>query len=116
MTANQIVNIAADLLGYSRNDIYKPEINRVINAVNAIYSDLFYIKHESGFKRINGLQDEIELEERILNDIMPYGVAMLLAESQGDGDNQQLFAYKYNKKRSSISQKATIIDTLPTPN
>ena len=36
-----------------------------------------------------------------LHDVMPYGVAMLLALSEGDGDNQLLYAGLYNRKRAA---------------
>lgn len=47
-------------------------------------------------------------------DILPYGVAMLLAAAHGDGDNQQLFASLYDQKRVSVrSGYERRTDTLP---
>lgn len=115
MTGIEIVNISLDLLNYPSFEKSGIDISRAKNVVNAVYSDLFYMNNENGFKRLNGLEEEIPIDERVLNDIMPYGVAAFLAESMNDGDNQQLFMHKYNQKRLSLSQKSTIRDTLPTP-
>lgn len=41
---------------------------------------------------------------------------MLLAQSEGDGDNQQLMAAIYNQKRSSIRRPGSrMADALPWP-
>ena len=41
---------------------------------------------------------------------------MLLAQSEGDGDNQQLMAAMYNQKRGSIRHPAErVADVLPVP-
>lgn len=49
--------------------------------------------------------------------VMPYGAwPMLLAQSEGDGDNQQLMAAIYNQKRSSIRRPGSrMADALRGP-
>jgi hypothetical protein len=44
---------------------------------------------------------------------MPYGVAMLLAQSENDGDSQVLFQSIYNQKRMSATTFGKVKDVLP---
>jgi len=106
------------LLGYSGANgevLGKDELlTRGLVAINQIYSDLLYIGGNDDFVPLLNINDEIKLPPRELYDVMPYGVAMFLAAAEGDGDNQQIFAESYNKKRVSVKAKAChITDTLP---
>ena len=93
-------------------DIYK----RGLAMVNQIFSDMFFAETPDGaFCPLKGMDEEIPLSERCVNDIMPYGVAMLLAAAEGDATNQSAFSYMYNQKRASGVKGARIItDKLPT--
>lgn len=114
-------------------------LQRSLAVVNQIYSDLFYAENRDagesqGLRRRNALtgeesgtagkigsggefvplidlMDEIRLSRRAASDVMPYGVAMLLAQSESDGDSQQLFAALYNRKRLSLSYTDKVRDT-----
>ena len=41
---------------------------------------------------------------------MPYGVAMLMAQTVGDGDNQSLYAALYNRKRAGMTKSDRRVD------
>ncbi|MBR7070916.1 MAG: hypothetical protein IKI29_01960 [Clostridia bacterium] len=118
MTGNEILNRALLLLGYSDsqgNISAEQRIkSRALSVLNAVYADLFYTVHEDGFVPLVSLSDPIQLPEKMLFDIMPYGVASFLAMSESDGDNQQVFTVLYNQKRAGINQKTMISDVLPT--
>ena len=70
-------------------------------AVNQIYGDLWFTGRKEPFLPLTSLRETLSLSARQLHDVMPYGVAMLLALSEGDGDNQLLYAGLYNRKRAA---------------
>lgn len=117
MTAKEIYLKAMTMLGYisasgeiSGEEEFK---KKGICAVNQIYSDLFFALHKTGFCEIRHSDDEIFLPEKALYDIMPYGVAMLIAQNENDGDNQNLYCDIYSKKRASLCTGSYVIDMLP---
>lgn len=116
MTAKDIVNKAVDLLGYSTvngNTQIQPRImNRAVSLVNTVYEDLWGITGEGEFKPITTLSDEIELIGRAA-ECMPYGVAAFIAQSESDGDSQQLWISMYNKKRRTLSVSYSRKDIIP---
>ena len=57
--------------------------------------------------------DVIPLPDRLTADVMPYGVAMLLAQGEGDADNQATFARIYNQKRAALTHSDTRVNRLP---
>lgn len=104
MNAKEIYNKAMIMLGYlgSEGISGETEMSRKgITAINLVISDIGKYFKESP-KQISSLSDDVNLPEQILVDVMPYGVAMFLAQSEGDGDNQQLFAVLYNRKRVGV--------------
>lgn len=117
MTGEQMIAKAIFLLGY--NDMYGNTNDARFqttakNALNFIYSDLFYMNQTGGFKEMEGFSDEIELPERALFDVMPYGVAAFIAQAMGDGENQQYFSTLYNLKRKVLAETGNIEDVIPT--
>ena len=118
MTARGILDRAIRLLGYTDslgNTEMSGRINsRAISAINFVYSDLFYLNKKEGFQGITDLKDEIILPEKLLNDVMPYGVAGFIAQGESDGDQQQLFMAIYNKKRLGAVRPSEIKDVLPS--
>ena len=92
-------------------------VKRALPMVNQIYVDLFFAETpDADFVPLRAMQEEIQLSARTVKDIMPYGVAMLFAQSESDGDNQALFATLYNNKRRSAERPAwTVQDVLPSP-
>ncbi len=117
MTANDIFKRALTLLGYvnGNGEIsgYDELKKRCIATVNIIYADLFYALGREGFKMLDNSLENVELPERVLNDVMPYGVAMLISQSENDADSQQLYASIYNKKRASVRAAKSVEDVLP---
>lgn len=97
----------ADSLQYA--EIYK----RGLTVINQIYSDLWFAERTGPFSELTALDQPLALSARSIHDILPYGVAMLLAQGLGDGDNQALYAGLYNQKRSSICRKTRRMDVLP---
>ncbi len=82
--------------GQQHMELYK----RGLAAVNQIYSDLWFSSQKDPFFPLLSLKEPLLLPARQVVDVMPFGVAMLLALSEGDGDNQQLYAALYNRKRT----------------
>ena len=106
-TAREVFERAMQIGGYVNGegapdrlrdaDIYK----RGLALVNQIYTDMFFAETPDGvFQPLTSMDAEIPLSTRCVNDIMPYGVAMLIAQAEGDATNQSIFSYAYNQKRA----------------
>lgn len=112
MTAGLIIEKAVQMLGFS--GIEDARIQKcALNALNRIYAELFFLQKNEGFCEITDVTQEIELDERILKDVMPYGVASLIAVSLGDSENHNFFGQIYNLKRKKHSSD-NVEDVLPT--
>lgn len=98
------------------SDIYK----KGLALVEQIYLELWYIERPGEEPPMSGriVMDSarpIPLSFRAVNDIMPYGVAMLLAQSMGDANAQSAFAVIYNQKRQSARKRCErVADVLPS--
>lgn len=118
-TGEEVKNRALVLLNYTDQNgrldsaMYTDVIARSLAVVNQIYADLWYAFHSLGFCELPTLTDDIHLPERVINDCMPYGVAMLLAQTIGDADNQSMMADLYNQKRASLTHLRRRRDVLP---
>ncbi len=120
-TAREVLDRAMQLCGYVNSegmpdrlrdaDIYK----RGLALVNQIYTDMFFAETPDGdFSPLDRMEEMIPLSARCVNDIMPYGVAMLLAQAEGDATAQSAFSYAYNQKRAGGVKGARYIkDRLP---
>lgn len=119
MTAREIINKAVIMLGYtdgSGNISTDTQMRRrALTALNLVYSDLYYSLGGTEFSPLTTLEDRVNLPERVLNDVVPYGVAAFLAQSESDGDNQQYYIMLYNSKRAALTRSESIEDTIPTP-
>lgn len=120
MTGQEVFRQALRLLGYTdtlgdpdsaqNTEVYK----RGLAVINQLVCDLSLSESGSMAAPLTSLRQDLPLLERTARDVLPYGVAMLLAAAQGDGDNQQLFAALYDQKRVSVRngyERRT--DTLP---
>ncbi len=118
-TGIEVRDRAWRLLNYTDGDgridatLYADIAARSLALVNQVYADIVYALCQTGFQELASLTDEIDLPERIVNDIMPYGVAMLTAQTIGDADNQSLFADLYNQKRAKLTHVGRRKDVLP---
>ncbi|MBE6767662.1 MAG: hypothetical protein E7549_01975 [Ruminococcaceae bacterium] len=120
-TAREVLDRALQLCGFVNSegapdrlrdaDIYK----RGLALVNQIYTDMFFAETPDGvFRSLGSMEEEIPLSARCVNDIMPYGVAMLLAGAEGDATAQSLFSYAYNQKRAGgVKSTRRIADRMP---
>lgn len=120
MTAFKMFEKAMTLCGYAtaegvngRDDMLK----KALTLINLVYADLYYsfvsLSDEKEVPELKSIHDEIKLPQRILLDVMPYGVAMYLAQNESDADNQALFAALYNRKRVGFVRTDKVKDVLP---
>ena len=118
-TGEEIKNRALVLLNYTDQNgrlnatMYTDIAARSLAIVNQIYADLWYALYSGGFEELATLTDEVRLPERVTNDCMPYGVAMLLAQSIGDADHQSMMADVYTQKRAALTHRRFRKDVLP---
>lgn len=118
-TGEQIKTRALQLLNYTDRDgrldgaMYADVTARALSLVNQIYSDLWYGLYDRGFCELPSLADEIQLPERVINDVMAYGVAMLMAQTIGDADNQSMMTELYNRKRAGLTHLRRRKDVIP---
>ena len=99
-----------DQAGRLRSDLYADLYARSLDIVNQIYGDLWYTTHTTTFEQLGSLADTVMLPGRIREDVMPYGVAMLMAQTIGDGDNQNLYASLYSRKRTRAASQDCRVD------
>ena len=109
MKAIQVFNTAMALIGY--NDIngeISGESELKMNAIpkmQLIYQVLYRAEgHTDELPVLLSLNDEIQLSNDTVRDIMPYGVAMLISQGEGDADNQSLMAALYNQKKGRLTR------------
>nr|DAX69602.1 MAG TPA: hypothetical protein [Caudoviricetes sp.] len=116
MTGQEMFEKALKLLSYTEPDGSSDSslVMRALSIINAVYADIFFIFENEGFTPLYSLSDEIGLPERVLRDVMPYGVAMHLALGEGDGLNEQVFATLYNSKRASLGPETRRGDVIPS--
>lgn len=121
MTGNDVLKQAYVLLNYTDNngDIHAGNnanlSKRALPIINQIYADLWEARTQGvTFCALTSLHESLDLNHHTAFNIMPYGVAMLLAQSDGDADNQTLFASLYNQRRpSAVTKSERIVDSLP---
>lgn len=120
MKAAEMIKKVITMLGYtdgSGSITESPQMKlKAMSALNAVYADLFYALGANGtYAPIATSESVVELPERIINDVMPYGVAAMLAQSENDGDSQQYYIMLYNSKRAAINRSETVEDKIPNP-
>ena len=117
MTAREILNSALKLLGYTEangnSELPQRILNRATAVINVIYSELYRAEGGNEFIPIKSLTDEIKLTEAVLTEIMPCGVAMMIAGSESDGDNQSFWAETYSRKKAILTRIEERTDELP---
>lgn len=91
-------------------------IRRGLPLTEQMVCDLYLLEHpDADPPEIKSSDTVIPLSARTVNDILPYGVAMLLAQVNGDAGAQSAFAAIYNQKRQSARRRtAAVTDVLPT--
>lgn len=117
MKANELLNNTLKMMGYTDSDgnselTQRIRNNAIVN-INLVYGDLWQIFNKSDFKPISTLNDKIELPNKALGDVFLYGLAMHIARSENDGDQQQYYALLYNSKRAGLSQYDKVKNIIP---
>lgn len=121
MTGQELLEQALYLLNYTNNrgeiDTRNSQelLRRGVPIINAVLADVLPIAGEP-IAAIGSLSDTVPVAEEIAAAVMPYGVGMWLAQSEADGDNQQLMSALYNQKRNAIRRPSgRVADVLPIP-
>ncbi len=119
-TGKEVLEQALRLLGYTN---HTGDIDAVRDAelfksgsakVRQIYYELQRIEHPDDIDTDFNMTKELKLSPIAIEDVMPYGVAMLIAQSDGNYNSQTLFAQLYNQKRSSVPKPvARVKDVIP---
>ena len=121
MNGMSLFDKAMEMLGYAsaegisgRDDMLK----KALTLINNVYAELYYAfvqrsGDEDNFVPLTNINDTLNLPTVVLNDIAPYGVAMYLAQSEGDADSQSLYASIYNQKKVRGKKIERIKDKAP---
>ena len=88
---------------------------RALSLLNQICCDLYYVEGGRGWQPLASMDDAVPLSDRAAADVLPYGLAMLIAQSESDMDNQTLYSALFNQKRLSLTSSRKRVDTLPRP-
>ena len=119
MRAIELLNNALKMLGYSDNDGNVELTSRIRNSaivtVNLVYEDLWKMCNEGDFEPIKSLNEEIKFPTKATGEVFLYGLAMHIARSENDGDQQQYFAALYNSKRAGMTKHTFVKNILPYP-
>lgn len=117
MKAIELINNALKMLGYTDSDGNTELASRIRNCaavtVNLVYADLWRMFNTDPFIPIKSLNDTINLPQNVLNECFLYGLAMHIARSENDGDQQQFYTLLYNSKRASLSHFEKVKNTVP---
>ena len=112
MTAANIFSKAISLIGYTGDSHIESIKQRAISLINAAYIDVCRAKNIE-FEPIKALSDELLVDEKLALDVLIYGLAMFIAQSEGDDEISAFFCDLYNRKRGSLATSDRIIDVLP---
>ena len=107
MTGKEAFRQALRLLNYTDN-LGEPDSRRQtelykigLAVVNQIVAELAMAENGTLPPMLASLQEQIPLSEPTARGVLPYGIAMLTAAAQNDGDNQALFAALYDGRRTA---------------
>lgn len=110
ITAGKAIETAVILLGYTNRfgevdgENYSSSYRNALKFLNTVYVELAEIQGKT-YTEITELTTNIELDDRVVLDVMVYGLAMWLAKNENDGDNQSYFAAVYSQKRGSVPRQ-----------
>ena len=119
MKAKELLNNTLKMLGYTNADGNAELTSRIRNgaivAINLVYGDLHRAVGNGEFEPIKSLDDEIKLPQKALGDMFMYGLAMHIARSENDGDQQQYYTMLYNAKRAGLTTYDKVKNKWPRP-
>lgn len=121
MNGRSLFDKAMIMLGYTSAEGLSGEedmLKKALVIINNVYAELYtaFVQKqgdEDGFVPLANINDTLNLPPRVANDIAPYGVAMWLAQSEGDADSQTLYANLYNQKKVCGKKFDKITDKMP---
>lgn len=120
VTGMALFDKAMAMLGYASSEGLNGKedmLKKSLTFINLIYAELYYplkcVLGDNEFQPLTAIGQEIKLPKIILDDVAPYGLAMYLAQSESDADNQSLFASLYNQKRARSLYTGRVCDKLP---
>ena len=117
MKATELLNNTLKMLGYTNADGNAELTGRIRNSaivtVNLVYSDLWKTASREPFEQIKSLDDEILLPQKATDECFLYGLAMHIARSENDGDQQQFYTALYNSKRAGLANYEKIKNIIP---
>ena len=117
MNGAQILDMSLNLLGYSENNgnsnLTQNIRNQALAIINLTIAELARTC-DLECTLIKSLSETIKLPDRALNEVMPCGVAMYIANAQGDSSAQAFWGAEYNAKRATLTKFTQFIDTIPT--
>lgn len=105
-TGGDMFRRAMSLLGYTDadgnvNGAQSAELfRRGLNIVNQVMAEIWPLERRDAYRPLSNINDAIPLSQYAVETVMPYGVAMFLAQADGDGTNQLYYASLYQQKRN----------------
>lgn len=119
-TGNDVFRRAMSLLGYTDIDgavdgAQSAELfRRGLDIVNQVMAEVWPLERRDAYVPLASIVQEIPLSQYAVETVMPYGVAMFLAQADGDGANQQFYASLYQQKRNAAARPCSRrVDVLP---
>ena len=109
MIAKDIYDKALITLGYADSQVFK---DRAVVVINQVYDDLSGVLEIEEYAPIKNLSSTVNLPDKICNNAMVFGVAEKLALGQGDGEQQQYYAIKYDQARIKITRTDKVVLTI----
>lgn len=112
-----MLNHSLKLLGYSENNgnahLTQVIKNRALPIINLVYAELAR-NCEQRFEPLKSLSETIMLPDKAINEVMPCGIAMYIANAEGDSAAEAFWGAEYNAKRATLSRIGEIKDVLPS--
>lgn len=119
-TGSDVFRRAMSLLGYTDIDgavdgAQSAELfRRGLDMVNQVMAEVWPLERRDAYVPLSSIVQDIPLSQYAVETVMPYGVAMFLAQADGDGTNQQLYASLYQQKRNVVKRPCSRrADVLP---
>ena len=121
MTGYEVVEQALILLNYTTpvgdtdNGLNAEHLRRGLPILNTVLADLLTVAGQD-VQRLADLESEVPLDEHVALLAAVPGVAMYLAQGEGDGDSYNRWAQEYNQRRRMMARPhRTVKDTTPWP-
>ncbi len=113
MTVKECLAQAYRLLGYT-DTVGSALQKQAVGLADQIAAELWYAATDAAYIPLTSPAQVVPLPDQTVRTVLPYGVAMLIAQVQGDADNQAVFAALYDGRRSlACQQSGRVEDRLP---